>query len=259
MVSTLYGAVAVALGICSYLLVAVFGSALSIRLRSAIAQFYWGLATRSLGRLVIIRRTVGEHQIKKMHIDDEKSAFKVELNEGILGGGKPLHCNDPDDRVHRLNRKPLAFVHETVNAALDIQLAETGYWFRRHVDDGRLWLESGNLNPHFEVGDESRLANLDDALPLILSDVEPQEVETMEEYTRHRFAKYAGDLDAIDGIIAFTGMAIGFGFVVVGRYVQRKILGEGGSDPSTTIPVDSLGDVALAIQQPAQELLVTLL
>lgn len=260
MVDPIYVLVAAGFGFVSYLAFPILASGLNPAVRHKLAHIFWGLTARSMGAMVIVRRTIGKHQLKKMEFDDSKAAAKVVLDDGVLGDSKPLHFNDPDDRSHRLKRKQLALLHENANGVIDIKLAEQGHWWTRHKDEGKKYTPEGALNPHFNLPETTRLSNLDDALALILGDTEPQDVKTMTDYTKHRFAKYADSIDAIDGLIGIIAAVTGFALPGIGRYVNVKIIGEeSGGGPTTTVPVDHIQDVTLTLADTGLDFMTVIL
>jgi hypothetical protein len=188
-----------------------------------------------------VRRKVGGYDILEAKADDEKGAGKIVLDTSLLGDNKELSFDDPDNRMHRLKSKRMNLFHEGVPAVIDAELAELAYWFRVHAEDGKLW-DGERINPHFEVPTELRAVNLDDALSLIANGSEPSDPSTMEDYTRKRFEKYAGNVGAVEIISTFMGFAVGVGGVAGIQYLKVEVLGDGGG-PTTTVPLGML-DVA---------------
>jgi hypothetical protein len=139
--------------------------------------------------------------------------------------------------------KPMVLLHELVPGVVDAELAELGYWWRRHVQDGKHDAAAGGdeetpaLNPHFEVDDGTRIVNLDDVMPLMLHGSEPKDPGAMEDYTRKRFEKYSSNVGAAEIITTFTGFAIGVGAIMAMQYVQNEIIGGSGTGNVSVAPI----------------------
>jgi hypothetical protein len=262
MVSLVWATIAASAGLACYLAIPMFGPAVNIRLRNRIAQYYYGLAARPLGRITLVRRRVGGYSLKPMKIDDEKAAAKVVLDDNMLGDSKELHFDDPDNRMKRWKSKPLTVIHEDVPGGVDPQLAELGYHLRQHIEEGKHEVDETTVNPHFEVPDEStlRCVDIDDVKALVPNGAKPTDVKTVEGFTRKRFEKYRDSVGAMEVLTTFTGFAVGLGGMAVLAYVRTKILGDGGgSTPNNPIPIDAIdaiGSTVASIATHAPDLVI---
>lgn len=262
MVSIVWATIAAAAGLMCYLAIPMLAPAVSMPLRNQIAQYYYGLAARSLGQITLVRRRVGGYALKQMKIDDEKAAAKVVLDDSMLGDSKELHFNDPDNRMKRWKSKPLTVIHEDVPAGVDAQLAELGYYWRQHVEDGKHLVDDETVNPNFEVANDQslRCIDIDDVKALIPNGSKPTDVKTVEGFTRKRFEKYRESVGAMEILTTFTGFAVGIGGMAILAYVRDNLLEDTStSTPDNPIPIDSVFDSTIAAAGHAPEVIGGLL
>jgi hypothetical protein len=261
MVELVWAGIAASTGLLCYLAIPFVATALPIQLRDSVAQYYYGLATRAIGRMVLVKRTIGEYKLMKMQVDDEKAAAKVTLDDSLLGDKKELHFDDPDNRIHRWNNKPVAMIHELVNGAMDLQLAELGHHWRNHKADGK-HKSAGRVNPHFEVDDKNRLVDLDAVMALVVKDSEPSDIGATEDWTRKRYEKYKDSIGGMEVLTTFTGFAVGLGGIILGAYVQSNLLDGTGTtgSPENPIPTGMIADsMQWLATGPIADAVVTLL
>jgi len=239
MVNFIYAILTACLGFLAYLLIAFVGSVGTAGLRHRIAHYYWGLATRAMGKIAIVRRSVGSYSLMKLKVDDEKGAGKVVLDDSLLGDSKGLYFDDPDNRIDRVKSKPVAVLQEDVPGVVDPELAELGYHWRNHYSDGkhRAGEDGEQVNPYFDVDGRTRLVNIDDVKPLILNGSEPTDAGTIEDFTEKRFEKYGGGVGATEVLSALTGFGTGLIGMAVVAYVRDDVLDGGVSTPGDPAPV----------------------
>jgi len=239
MVSIIYAVLSACLGLLAYLLIAFVGGLGTVGLRHRVAHWYWSMAARVMGKIAIVRRSVGSYSLMKLKVDDEKGAGKVVLDDSLLGDSKGLYFDDPDNRIDRVKSKPVAVLHEDVPGVVDPELAELGYHWRNHYSDGkhRAGEDGEQVNPYFAVDGQTRLVNIDDVKPLILHGSEPTDAGTIEDFTRKRFEKYRDNVGATEMLSALTGFGAGIIGMATVAYVRDSLLDGGVSNPGNPVPV----------------------
>lgn len=246
MVNIIYALLSACLGLLAFLSIAFVGSAGTVGVRQRIAHWYWGMATRVMGKIAIVRRSVGSYSIMRLKIDDEKGAGKVVLDDSLLGDAKELYFDDPDNRIDRIKSKPVAVLHEDVPGVVDPELAELGYHWRNHYSDGKHRDEDGErVNPYFDVPQTTRLQNIDDVKPLVLNGSQPTDAGTMEDFTRKRFEKYRDNVGATEMLSALTGFGAGIIGMAIIAYVRDSVLDGGVSNPGNPVPVVLTPDLSV--------------
>lgn len=242
MASILWVTISASFGLLCFLAIPFLSVGGGPRMRNRVAQFYWGQAARSIGKIALVWRNVGGPSLFQLKIDDQKGAGYVTLDDSVLGDPKELHFEDPDNRMKRWKRKPFVMVHEMVAGVVDPELGELGYHLRQY--DAESGLAKGDkADPYFAVPKQRRAVTIDDVHPLVINGSEPTDASTMVDFTRNRFAKYKDNVGAVEIISTFTGFAIGVGGVAALQYFQRKIIdGGGGTEPQQPVPVGTLAD-----------------
>jgi len=238
MVDIVYALLSACLGLLAYLLIAFVGGLGTVGLRHRVAHWYWGMAARVMGKIAVVRRSVGSYSMMRLKIDDQKGAGKVVLDDSLLGDAKELYFDDPDNRIDRIKSKPVAILHEDVPGVVDPELGELGYHWRNHYSDGKHRDEDEQrVNPYFDVPPETRLQNIDDVKPLVLCGSEPTDAGTMEDFTRKRFEKYRDNVGATEMLSALTGFGAGIIGMAALAYLRDSVLDGGVSSPSNPVPV----------------------
>lgn len=233
MVSLVWAAIAFSLGLLVYLGAPAVGGLLPIRLRRSVGRFYFDLSMRSYQKVALLRRLLGGYELLPISVDDEQKVAEVTLSSGLVSDDKTLPFKDPDKRLMRLHSKPMAMLVEDVPAAVDAELAEIGYWLRRHETEKSL--EHGDrIMPYVEMSPDLRVSEPLDTLNIVSNGVQPETVKTTEELTKERFAEYGSNIGMAETIGTITGFAVGIGAVAGMQYISDNLL-DGSSSAGDTV------------------------
>jgi hypothetical protein len=247
MVSFVWAAIALSLGVLIYLIPPVLAPMLPVESQQRVGAFYYRMAARSLDKFAFVYRMIGGWDIIKVDVDDERKLAQVTLSSGIISDDKKLPFKDPDNRISRLYNKSMAVVVEDVPAAIDAELSELGHWTHKHDVEHGLF-DGQRVNPYMRVRDGLRAVNPLDSLYLVGSGVEPENVETAKQLTKKRFSEYGSNVGVAETLGTITGFIGGVLGVAGLQYLNQGILdssGGGTSEPTSPVPV---GVIEPAIQ-----------
>lgn len=226
-------AIAITSGLGVYLVAIPFTSFfLPPALRKTIGDFYASNAARLLEQFTYVRRVLSGYDILTIDVDAEKKLLEVTLEGTTLPGkaDKTFRFSNPDDRIKRLFKKPVALAYEQVPAAIDAELAEVGHWVReKDTEEG---LNQGEkVDPYVPMPDGLHIADPLDAYELIPNSVTPENITTTERLTERRFEKYGTPIGLREGISTAIGFAVGSGVVMFVDYFKKTLLHDSGSGP----------------------------
>jgi hypothetical protein len=210
------------------------------------------------GEMAIVWRLMGGPSIKPVSVDDEEKTAQVTLSSGTLSEDETLPFRDPDDRLLRLHKKPLAMLAEPWPAAVDAELAEYGHWKQRKEESEGIERDDGRIDPWLPASPKLRAANPIDAMALAAKSVSPEDVKTAKKMTEARYDKYQSGIGAKETLSTMVAFAVGAGTVVGVIYVRDEIMGSssGGGSASGTVPLPpSMLDLTAAVGDLAVTLL----
>lgn len=230
----MWAMISLLLGIMVYVALPALAPSLSLPAQLKIGRSHYSLAMRCYGQAAIVWRTLGGPKLKPVSIDDEQSLGQVTLSSGTLSDDQELPFKDPDSRLYRLHKKPLAVVPELMPAAVDAELAEVGHWARQH-DLERGIISDGVVDPYVRVSNSLRAINPLDALHVAGKHVEPEFIESAKQLTEARYHKYKGGIGAVETAATLAAFATGAGGVVGIVYVKRQIMEDGGSSATSSV------------------------
>jgi hypothetical protein len=251
MVNMIRLAIVACLGFLLYISIPIVAGSASIRVRDRVGGFYIGLASTCLKQWSFVRRVLSGYDIQQIHVDDEQKLLKTTLSSPLVGEDTEYRFTDPDNRILRLENKPVATTYEGIPAALDAELAEIGHWVREKRRESGFWEgdprdtdEDTTVDPFVQMANETRLVDPLDAFELVTNDVDPENIKTAEELTKKRYEGYRSMINPVQVMSGVLGFFTGLGGVMAVRFFQNKILdgagGGGVSGPEIPLQVASL-------------------
>lgn len=252
MVSLLTALIFVAVGLTANIVLAALGPSLPVEIRQKIGRHHYKNAMKSYGKAAIIWRTLGGPELKPVRVNDEAKNAEVVLSSGTVSDDERLPFRDPDDRIYRLHKKPLAVIAEPFPAATDAELSEIGHAFNRKASDEGI-VTDGVVDLSISVPSELRAVNPLDTMYLLAKGVEPQYVQSTEEFTKSRF-RYGGSIGAKETLTTIASFASGAGVVMGLFYVRDEVLGDGGNSAgggSTVGIPGGIGQIQIHVQDYA--------
>lgn len=243
-------AIAIMSGLGIYLVAIPFTSfLLPPKLRKQIGDFYASNAARLLEQFTYVRRVLSGYDILTIDVDAEKKLLEVTLEGSAMPGraDKTFRFSNPDDRIKRLFKKPVALAYEQVPAAIDAKLAEIGHWVREK-DTAKGLNQGEKVDPYVPMPDGLHIADPLDAYELIPNSVTPENITTTEKLTERRFEKYGTPVGLREGLSGAIGIAAGVGTVLFVDYFKKTLLHDSGSGPgSVDIPLGMVVDIMVML------------
>lgn len=239
MVSVVWVAVAFFGGVLIYIGGAALGPALAMDLRLWLGRWHYRQFMRSFGEAAIVWRLLGGPSIKPISVDDETKTAEVVLDSGTLSDDQTLPFRDPDDRIYRLHKKPLAIIPEAMPSAVDAEVAEVGAAReRKRKEEGIIREVDGatRVDPFVEVPSTLRAVNPVDALHLATKSTEPEFIKTAQMMTEAKYEKYGSGIGAKETASVLVSFAVGAGVVMGAVYLRTEVMGQGGGTGGGTVP-----------------------
>lgn len=231
MVSPVWAAVAFFGGVLLYIGGAALGPALAMDLRLWLGRWHYKQWMRSFGECAIVWRLLGGPSIKPISVDDETKTAEVVLSSGALSEDQTLPFRDPDDRIYRLHKKPLAVIPEAMPTAVDAEVAEVGAAREaKRKGEGIVTHDGGEtrVDPFVPVPSGLRAVNPVDALHLAVKSTEPEFIKTAKMMTEAKYEKYGSGIGAKETASVLVSFAVGAGVVMGAVYLRTEVMGEGG-------------------------------
>ena len=255
MVDLIWSAIAFCSGLLVYLAIPLLGDMYPIEVRERIGQFYLGLFARAYKQWAIVRRVLGTYDVLGIDVDAEHKRMEVTLDGSIVGSDKTHPFNDPDNRIGRYLKKPMAITYEKVPAAVDAELAEVGHWVEEKARNEGLNRttpddEPPAADPYVRMDDGLRLVDPADAHALVDTAVSPENLHTAKELTKRRFDEYGGDIGVIEAAQVLTGFVVGVGTMVGIAYARSQFLDQpinGGGVSGNPIPIPPSGMIDVVV------------
>lgn len=194
----------------------LIGPSLPRSAANRIAAYYDGLAMRTAGRLLLVRRLIGSYVPAPSTFDGEKGGERVKLD------GEEHHFFDDLGLMGTWHNRPFGTVLEGLGVIGDPFLASMYDYEAQRRDSGD-WLtedEDGNLQyePDVEIPEMRMLAelrNLQDIVPGELGSKDPSTAETLFEKSQRLFGK-PKTTDVMLLVIAW-GIGLG-GFIILSYF-----------------------------------------
>jgi hypothetical protein len=193
----------------------------------------------------------GGPELKPLKVNDEENLARVILSSGTLGDDKVLPFEDYDNRIYRLQSKPLAIVPEVFPAAVDAELAEVGEWFEEHSQEHGFEHEGG-IDPHLPVSSGLRAAHPFNVVALAARGIKPENIESAKQITKNRFQKYGGMPGAVEAGVTMIAFGVGAGAVAGMMYLRQEVMGMGGGGGAVpeggvplSVPPETVVEVAV--------------
>lgn len=250
MVSVVWVSVAFFGGILIYIGSAALGPALALDLRLWLGRFHYQQWMRAYGKCAIVWRLLGGPSIKPVDVDDETKSAEVVLDSGTLSDDQSLPFRDPDSRIYRLHKKPLAIIPEAMPSAVDAELAEVAHWReQKRKDEGIVHqTDAGEtrVDPFIDISSGLRAAHPLDAMHMAVKSTEPEFVKTAKMMTQAKYEKYGSGIGAKETASVLVSFAVGAGVVMGAVYLRTEVMAsDGGSGGTVDFPP---GMVDLALQ-----------
>lgn len=248
MVALTWALISFCSGLLAFIAIPAIASTLAMDIRLRVGRYCYKSCMKIYGQAAIAWRSLGGPELKPLKVNDEEGLARVVLSSGTLGDDKVLPFEDYDNRIHRLQGKPLAVIPEIFPAAVDAELAEVSHWFEQHAQQRGFETDDG-VDPFLPMSDGLRAAHPFDVLALAPKGIKPENIETAKKVTKNRFSKYGGMPGAVEAGATMLAFAVGAGAVMGMVYVRQEVLGiggGGGGGPSgVPLPPGMIADVAV--------------
>jgi len=217
-------------------------------IRKRVGDHYAKAAARLLEQFTYVRRLLSGYDVLPIGVQAEKKLLKVTLASSSIPGksDKTYRFANPDDRIKRLFKKPVALNYEKVPAAVDAVLAELGHWVREK--DTAAGLNRGKkVDPYIPMSEGLHIADPLDAYEIVPNSVSPENITTTEKLTERRFEKYGQGVGLRESLAGVMGFFTGAGGVVLIQYVRDTLMHGGGGGPNvpTNVPLGMIVDLAV--------------
>jgi hypothetical protein len=212
------------IGVLLFFVPALIVDRLSIRKRSRIANFYFGLATRFYDRMMFLQRKHGSLTIYPSEFDGQLQSEYIQLNKNSRA-----HFEDVYGSIGYWKQKPVLFADERTNCLFNPPLADIGTHFKdmvqnekhRHVFDSTSEVSVTAYCCHVAIDHTPTLVNLKDWVSLISGSATPFLCEMTDEFVRLSQQKYQSS-KSIEAMIALTFFGVGFGVVAGLLYLTKS-------------------------------------
>ncbi|GAA0305684.1 hypothetical protein [Halarchaeum salinum] len=198
---------------------------------------YVGMATSTLKRALLVKRSHGGWTLKKTSFDGGVGGEVAKLS------GEPHTWRDFGHHMTTWKSATFGLAHEDKNVIFDARVPDLGRRFRELQQTGR-WLHDGRRKAFFLIDDARSLVNLDDALNIIPGSASPRLADRVEEDIKKSQALFnsrKGQLVTTLQLLMFFGAGVGT------IYFASRLRGSGGgSVTSVTLLLQPLSAVTAA-------------
>jgi len=223
MVSVVWSLLMLCTGLLAYLLSAFLAPIAPAGLQQQLARYHSSLSMRAYQQAALVRRTLGHYEMLPMTVNDEEKLAQVTLDSGLISDDEQLEFADPDNRLLRLHKKPLALVYEGIPATIDAELAEIGHWWRETETERGLYdPDTEKVNPYIPMSDRLRVVDPADIATMVSKSIQPENIKTARLLTKERFSEYGSAVGMAETVGVITGFAVGAGGVRHATRASRR-------------------------------------